>query len=63
MDPKLNEDILFYLMYSYISSNIYPSLQDNLLKHAEINILESEKRANGPLHVRDHYMVYLIDVK
>lgn len=38
-------------------------LQDTLVKHVDINIAESEKRANRPLHVRDHYTVYLIDVK
>ncbi|XP_077291563.1 sorting nexin-4-like isoform X2 [Arctopsyche grandis] len=37
--------------------------EDTLVKHVDINIAESEKRANGPLHVRDHYTVYLIDVK
>ncbi|KAJ8727386.1 hypothetical protein PYW07_001505 [Mythimna separata] len=37
--------------------------QDTLLKHVDISIVESEKRANGTLHVRDHYMVYLIDLK
>lgn len=37
--------------------------QDTLLKHVDISIVESEKRANGTLHVRDHYTVYLIDVK
>uniref|UniRef100_A0A2A4JRU7 PX domain-containing protein n=1 Tax=Heliothis virescens TaxID=7102 RepID=A0A2A4JRU7_HELVI len=37
--------------------------QDTLLKHVDISIVESEKRANGTLHVRDHYTVYLIDLK
>ncbi|KAL4711672.1 hypothetical protein ACJJTC_003439 [Scirpophaga incertulas] len=37
--------------------------QDTLLKHVDITIVESEKRANGTLHVRDHYTVYLIDLK
>ncbi|XP_022117903.2 sorting nexin-4-like [Pieris rapae] len=37
--------------------------QDALIKHVDITIVESEKRANGTLHVRDHYTVYLIDVK
>ncbi|XP_045493821.1 sorting nexin-4-like isoform X2 [Colias croceus] len=37
--------------------------QDTLIKHVDISIVESEKRANGTLHVRDHYTVYLIDVK
>ncbi|KAG7308025.1 hypothetical protein JYU34_006663 [Plutella xylostella] len=36
---------------------------DTLLKHVDISIVESEKRANGTLHVRDHYTVYLIDLK
>ncbi|XP_050669060.1 sorting nexin-4-like [Leptidea sinapis] len=37
--------------------------QDTLIKHVDITIVESEKRANGTLHMRDHYTVYLIDVK
>ncbi|KAI8424046.1 hypothetical protein MSG28_002676 [Choristoneura fumiferana] len=37
--------------------------QDTLIKHVDISIVESEKRANGTLHVRDHYTVYLIDLK
>lgn len=37
--------------------------QDTLLKHVDITIVESEKRANGTLHVRDYYTVYLIDLK
>ncbi|XP_021206936.1 sorting nexin-4-like [Bombyx mandarina] len=37
--------------------------QDTLLKHVDITIVESEKRANGTLHVRDHYTVYLVDLK
>ncbi|KAG6461795.1 sorting nexin-4 [Manduca sexta] len=37
--------------------------QDTLMKHVDISIVESEKRANGTLHVRDHYTVYLIDLK
>ncbi|KAM3960974.1 sorting nexin-4 isoform 2-T2 [Aphomia sociella] len=36
---------------------------DTLLKHVDISIVESEKRANGTLHVRDYYTVYLIDLK
>lgn len=37
--------------------------QDTLIKHVDISIVESEKRANGTLHVRDHHTVYLIDLK
>ncbi|CAH2105321.1 unnamed protein product [Euphydryas editha] len=37
--------------------------EDTLIKHVDITIVESEKRANGTLHVRDHHTVYLIDLK
>lgn len=37
--------------------------EDTLLKHTEISVLESEKRANGSLNLRDYYTVYLIETK
>ncbi|GBP09419.1 Sorting nexin-4 [Eumeta japonica] len=57
---------------SPIQASISPSVietlndfenHDTLLKHVDITIVESEKRANGTLHVRDHYTVYLIAIK
>ena len=38
-------------------------LQDCLLKHMEINITESEKRATSTLNLRDFYTVYLIETR
>ncbi|CAD6208824.1 GSCOCG00003631001-RA-CDS [Cotesia congregata] len=35
----------------------------SLLDHMEISIVESEKRANGALNLREFYTVYLIDTK
>ncbi|GJQ77694.1 hypothetical protein Trydic_g12816 [Trypoxylus dichotomus] len=37
--------------------------EDTLLKHGEICVSESEKRANGSLNLRDYYTVYLIETK
>ncbi|KAK9882188.1 hypothetical protein WA026_019701 [Henosepilachna vigintioctopunctata] len=37
--------------------------QDNILRHLEISVSESEKRANSTLNLRDYHTVYLIEVK
>lgn len=37
--------------------------EDSLLEHMEISILETEKRANGALNLREFYTVYLIETK
>jgi len=39
------------------------SPEDVLLKHLEISIVESEKRMNGPLAIKEYYSVYLIETK
>ncbi|KAK5650481.1 hypothetical protein RI129_001510 [Pyrocoelia pectoralis] len=43
--------------------SIKPSNEDSLLKHIDISVLESEKRTNGALNLRDYYMVYLLEVR
>ncbi|KAI4460062.1 sorting nexin-4 [Holotrichia oblita] len=35
--------------------------EDTLLRHGEISVSESEKRANGSLNLREYYTVYLIE--
>ena len=37
--------------------------QDVLLNHLDISIVEAEKRINGPLALKEHYSVYLIETK
>ncbi|XP_006624525.1 sorting nexin-4-like [Apis dorsata] len=37
--------------------------EDSLLDHMEISIVETEKRANGALNLREFYTVYLIETK
>ncbi|KAK9736872.1 PX domain [Popillia japonica] len=37
--------------------------EDTLLRHGEISVSESEKRANGSLNLREYYTVYLIETK
>ena len=43
--------------------SIKSSTEDSLLKHIDISVLESEKRTNGTLNLRDYYMVYLLEVR
>lgn len=38
-------------------------MQDVLLNHLDINIVEAEKRINGPLTLKEYYSVYLIETK
>lgn len=51
------------ISYLNIILHIFNLLQDTFLKHAEISVLESEKRANGSLNLRDYFTVYLIETK
>lgn len=37
--------------------------QDVLLNHLDINIVEAEKRINGPLALKEFYSVYLIETR
>ena len=34
-----------------------------LLNHLEIQIVEAEKRINGPLSLKEYFSVYLIETK
>ncbi|KAK4881922.1 hypothetical protein RN001_005241 [Aquatica leii] len=44
-------------------NNFKSSNEDSLLRHIDISVLESEKRTNGTLNLRDYYMVYLLEVR
>ncbi|KAF5294307.1 hypothetical protein FQA39_LY13451 [Lamprigera yunnana] len=46
-----------------MAENINSSNEDFLLRHIDISVLESEKRTNGTLNLRDYYMVYLLEVR
>ncbi|XP_072388011.1 sorting nexin-4-like isoform X1 [Diabrotica undecimpunctata] len=43
--------------------NTEPKPSGTLLNHLEISVSESEKRVTGSLNLRDHYTVYLIEIK
>lgn len=62
IDPRDDTDLLSTVHESE-AGKTEKMIEDVLLDHLELAIIESEKRMNGPLALKEYYTVYLIETK